>query len=140
MVACLGLAFLTSNAGAADSSTPATSVQTVTNSVPAVWKEQHVSFFYTGRTARYSCDGLRDKMRAMLLDLGARRDLKIVPLGCEDYGRARVNSAGPSLDITFSAPALPDPSLKPLHQGDLAAIVRHVRVVDADGRRRGPEW
>ncbi len=136
MVACLGLAFLTSNADAADSSTPAASVQAVptpaasvqtvptpaaTNSVPAVWKEQHVSFFYTGRTARYSCDGLRDKMRAMLLDLGARRDLKIVPLGCEDYGRARVNSAGPSLDITFSAPALPDPSLKPLHQGDLAA-------------------
>jgi hypothetical protein len=136
MVACLGLAFLTSNAGAADRSTPAAPVQTVptpaasvqtvptpaaANSVPAVWKEQHVSFFYTGRTARYSCDGLRDKMRAMLLDLGARRDLKIVPLGCEDYGRARVNSAGPSLDITFSAPALLDPSLKPLHQGDLAA-------------------
>src|ERR1019366_9472143 len=105
MVACLGLAFLTSNAGAADRSTPAASVQTVptpaasvqtvptpaaANSVPAVWKEQHVSFFYTGRTTRYSCNGLRDKMRAMLLDLGARRDLKIVPLGCEDYGRARV--------------------------------------------------
>ena len=34
------------------------------------------NFFYTGRTSRYSCDGLRDKVRAMLLDLGARRDIR----------------------------------------------------------------
>ncbi len=42
---------------------------------PAVWKEQHLEFSYMGRTARYSCEGLRDKMRSLLLDLGARRDL-----------------------------------------------------------------
>jgi hypothetical protein len=124
MVACVGLAFLSANAGAA--ATPAASVQTVptpaaTKPVQAVWREQHVNFFYMGRTARYSCDGLRDKMRALLLDLGARRDLKIVPLGCEGTARARLNSAGPSLNITFSAPALPDPSRKPLYPGDLAA-------------------
>ena len=33
----------------------------------------------------------------------------------------RVNSPAPSLNITFSAPALPDPSAKPLHEGDLSA-------------------
>jgi hypothetical protein len=87
----------------------------------AVWREQHLDFFYMGRTSRYSCDGLRDKVRAMLLDLGARRDVKIAAIGCEDSGRMRVNSAAPSLNITFSAPALPDPSAKPLHEGDLAA-------------------
>jgi len=87
----------------------------------AVWREQHLDFFYMGRTSRYSCDGLRDKVRAMLLDLGARRDVKIAPIGCEDSGRMRVNSPAPSLNITFSAPALPDPSAKPLHEGDLAA-------------------
>ena len=38
----------------------------------AVWKEQRFDFFYVGRTARYSCGGLRDKMRALLLELGAR--------------------------------------------------------------------
>ena len=27
--------------------------------IPAIWKEQHLSFFYMGRTSRYSCDGLR---------------------------------------------------------------------------------
>jgi hypothetical protein len=74
-----------------------------------------------GRTARYSCDGLRDKVRAMLLDLGARRDVKIAAIGCDDYNRVRVNSVGPSLNIVFSAPALPDAAAKPLHPGDLAA-------------------
>ena len=88
--------------------------------MPAVWKERHIDFFYRGRTARYSCDGLRDKVRAMLLDLGARRDAKVVAIGCEP-DRVRFNSTGPSLNIIFSAPALPDAAAKPLRQGDLAA-------------------
>jgi hypothetical protein len=96
-------------------------MRTVGIPVAAVWKEQHTDFFYMGRTARYSCEGLRDKVRAMLIDLGARRDLKIVATGCEDYDRVRVDSMAPSLHIIFSAPALPDPSAKPLHEGDLAA-------------------
>jgi hypothetical protein len=100
---------------------PAVPLQTVGNPVPAVWKERHIDFFYMGRTARYSCDGLRDKVRAMLLDLGARRDVKIAEIGCEDDNRVYVNSAGPSLNIVFSVPALPDAAAKPLRQGDLAA-------------------
>jgi hypothetical protein len=94
--------------------------------IAAVWKEQHLRFFYMGRTSRYSCDGLRDKMRAMLLDLGARRDLSITALGC-DYGpgRTRPGSPGPSLNIVFSSPALPQPRRKPLHPGDLTAVDAH---------------
>jgi hypothetical protein len=87
----------------------------------AVWREQHLDFFYVGRTSRYTCDGLRDKVRAMLLDLGARRDLKIAAIGCEDTGQMRARSSAPSLNITFSAPALPDRTVKPLHEGDLSA-------------------
>ena len=68
----------------------------------AVWKEQHVEFRYMGRTSRYSCDGLRDKVRAMLLDLGVRRDLKIAPFGCADYERVPIDSAAPRLKIVFS--------------------------------------
>ena len=52
--------------------------------IAAVWKEQHLNFFYMGRTSRYSCEGLRDKVRAMLLDLGARRDIRVTALGCAD--------------------------------------------------------
>jgi len=133
---CLSLAFMAAQTCAAATPQAATN-QPATNQpaappgaaptavtgipVAAVWREQHLDFFYMGRTSRYSCDGLRDKVRAMLLDLGARRDVKIAATGCEDSGRMRANSPAPSLNITFSAPALPDPSAKPLHEGDLAA-------------------
>ena len=100
---------------------PATPTPVTGVPLAAVWREQHLDFYYMGRTSRYSCDGLRDKVRAMLLDLGARRDLKIAAIGCEDSGPTRVNAPGPSLNITFSAPALPDSSAKPLHDGDLSA-------------------
>jgi hypothetical protein len=92
--------------------------------IAAVWREQHLNFFYMGRTSRYSCEGLRDKVRAMLLDLGARRDIRITALGCEgaDAARARPGSLGPSLNIVMSTPVLPDASAKPLHPGDPAAV------------------
>ncbi|MEP6548705.1 MAG: hypothetical protein ABJD53_14680 [Gammaproteobacteria bacterium] len=89
----------------------------------AVWKEQHLNFFYMGRTARYSCDGLRDKVRAMLLDLGARRDLIITAVGCEyPPARVREGSMGPRLNMVFSTPVLPDAAAKPLHAGDLTPV------------------
>jgi hypothetical protein len=91
--------------------------------IAAVWKEQHLSFFYMGRTSLYSCEGLRDKVRAMLLDLGVRRDLSISALGCEDAAaRVRHGAAGSSLTLVFSSPALPDAAAEPLHAGDLAAV------------------
>jgi hypothetical protein len=93
------------------------------NLISAVWKEQHLRFVYMGRTSRYSCDGLRDKVRAMLLDLGVRRDLTITVLGCEDSAaRSLRASPGPSLAIVFSSPALADATTKPQHVGDLSAV------------------
>ena len=124
---CLGLAVMVAQTLAAATplaaATQPAAAPTPVTGIPmaAVWREQHLDFYYMGRTSRYSCDGLRDKVRAMLLDLGARRDLKIAAIGCEDSGATRVNSPGPSLNITFSAPALPDSSAKPLHDGDLSA-------------------
>jgi hypothetical protein len=76
--------------------------------VPAVWKAQRAEFHYVGRTTRYSCEGLREKVRAMLLDLGVRRDLSIEALGCAAYRAANaVASAGAKgfrLAIAFFAP------------------------------------
>ncbi len=89
---------------------------------PAVWKEQHLEFSYMGRTARYSCQGLRDKMRSLLLDLGARRDLQVALLGCNESAPLGRGYLGPRLSLIFSSPALPDASAKPLHPGDLAAV------------------
>lgn len=91
--------------------------------VAAVWKEQHLNFTYMGRTSHYSCDGLRDKVLAMLMDLGARRDMKISPVDCvEVRPAARAGQSGPSLALVFSSPALPDAAAQPLHAGDLAAV------------------
>jgi hypothetical protein len=49
----------------------------------AVWTDKELTFVYQGFTTRYSCDGLRDKMRGVLLDLGAdKKTLKVQELGC----------------------------------------------------------
>jgi hypothetical protein len=48
-----------------------------------VWTEKELTFVYQGFTTRYSCDGLRDKVRGVLLDLGAeKKGLKVLQLGC----------------------------------------------------------
>lgn len=50
---------------------------------PAVWTEKELTFVYQGFTTKYSCDGLRDKVRRVLLDLGAqKKGLKVLQLGC----------------------------------------------------------
>jgi hypothetical protein len=48
----------------------------------AVWTPKELRFVYLGFTTHYSCDGLGDKMRAILLQLGARPDLKLRELPC----------------------------------------------------------
>ncbi len=69
--------------------------------IAAVWKAQDMRFNYMGRLSRYTCEGLRDKVRAMLLDLGARRDLSVTALGCED-------TQSPGLHVVFAVPAPAD--------------------------------
>jgi hypothetical protein len=48
----------------------------------AGWVQKEVNFRYVGFTTRYSCDGLRDRMRRILLQLGARDDLRMTGYGC----------------------------------------------------------
>ena len=49
----------------------------------AVWTPKEVQFTYMGFTTHYTCDGLRDAVRDMLLQLGARKsDLKVVEQPC----------------------------------------------------------
>jgi hypothetical protein len=55
----------------------------------AVWTQKEVTFVYLGLTTKYSCDGLRDKVRGVLLDLGAaKKDLVVRETGCSSsFGR-----------------------------------------------------
>ena len=48
----------------------------------AVGAQKEVNFRYVGFTTKYSCDGLRDRMRRILLQLGARDDLRMTGYGC----------------------------------------------------------
>jgi len=47
-----------------------------------VWTPKEFRFIYMGFTSHYSCDGLADKMRSILLQLGARPDLRIRQMPC----------------------------------------------------------
>lgn len=50
---------------------------------PAVWAPKEARFTFMGFTTHYSCDGLQDKMRRVLLQFGARSaDLKVQQYGC----------------------------------------------------------
>jgi hypothetical protein len=51
-------------------------------SASAIWVPKEFTFRYQGFTTQYSCDGLRDKMRKILLELGARPDLDVSNYGC----------------------------------------------------------
>ena len=49
----------------------------------AVWTPKELQFTYMGFTTTYTCDGLRDTIREMLLQLGARKDdLKVYEQPC----------------------------------------------------------
>lgn len=68
--------------------------------VQAVWAPKQLRFTYMGFTSKYSCDGLTDKVRSALLRLGARPDLKTMPIGCtEGFGRV---SPFPAVSATLN--------------------------------------
>ena len=91
--------------------------------MPAVWKEQSIEFSYFGRTSRYSCDGIRDKLRAILAIMGVRRDIHTFAVGCADSGEPNgLHEMSPTVHLVFSYPALPDAGAKPAHPGDLSPL------------------
>ena len=75
---CLG----TPGAAIADAPSPAPA------HVAASWQKHQYSFQYMGFTSTYSCDGLADKLKVLLLAAGARADAKTQPGACAaGYGR-----------------------------------------------------
>jgi hypothetical protein len=67
----------------------------------AVWQEHKYSFQFMGFTSTYSCDGLADKLKALLVHTGVRGDVRATPGACAaGYG-------GPDkfarADLTFAS-------------------------------------
>ncbi len=73
---------------------------------PAVWTRHEVDFQYMGFTTRYTCGGLKSKVKLLLKHMGVRDDVKILERGCE-YGFQKVADF-PRLKITFWAPTRPE--------------------------------
>lgn len=69
----------------------------------AVWTPKELRFVYMGFTSHYSCDGLRDKMRSILLQLGARPDLTVREVPCS--GMAGRPSEFPGVTVSMNVPA-----------------------------------
>jgi hypothetical protein len=56
---------------------------------PGGWQKHEYSFTFLGFTSTYSCDGLADKLKMLLLAAGARHDVKSRAGACASgFGRA----------------------------------------------------
>lgn len=70
---------------AADVSAPAPDAPAATS---GVWQKHEYRFSFFGFTTTYSCDGLADKLKLLLLAAGARSDAKSTPAACANgFGR-----------------------------------------------------
>jgi hypothetical protein len=55
---------------------------------PGTWQSHKYTFQFMGFTSTYSCDGLADKLKIVLLAAGARADVKSAPGACASgFGR-----------------------------------------------------
>ena len=50
--------------------------------VNAQWRSYDLNFRYMGFTTYYSCSGLEDRLKSILIELGADRDVKVTATGC----------------------------------------------------------
>ena len=86
--------------------TPAVADDSLHAEQPAAWTRHEVEFQYMGFTTRYTCGGLKSKVKLLLKHMGVRDDVKILERGCE-FGYQKVADF-PRLKITFYAPTIPE--------------------------------
>jgi hypothetical protein len=72
----------------------------------AVWVPKELDFTYTGFTTKYTCDGLKDKMRKVLFKLGASRDLQVRAFGCLQIGGQAVPFSGVRIKMNVLQPGV----------------------------------
>jgi len=96
-----GLSCGPSSSSAADATTAAPSSDIVTGA----WQQHKVTFSYYGITSLFTCDGLEDHVRQILLHLGARGDAKVRASGCPGPFNAPSHTAWVDADFYTLAPA-----------------------------------
>jgi hypothetical protein len=118
-VVALGYGFTAQGAPAVDAPAVAADAQS------AAWTPKELRFIYQGFTTHYSCDGLREKVRTVLLALGAaKQDLSVNELACSTpAGRP---DPFPGVNIKMQV-------LQPVAAGTIPAATRvaaHWKAVD----------
>ncbi len=72
--------------------------------VTGAWQHHKVTFDYFGITSLFTCDGLQDHVRQILLHLGARKDVTVRATGCPGPFDAPSQSAWVDADFYTLAP------------------------------------
>jgi hypothetical protein len=98
---------------------------------PGVWQKHEYSFVFMGFTSTYSCDGLADKIKLLLIAAGARHDAKSQPGACANgFGRPD-KFARASLTFYTLAPSGPD---SPAGPQPVDGVWRPVSIADRSPR------
>jgi hypothetical protein len=114
-----GVAWVLACAGAWLPGASARAGDTASAGSSGAWQSHKYSFQFMGFTSTYSCDGLADKLRTLLLAAGARGDLKSQAGACASgFGRPDKFARA---DLTFA-------TLAPL-EGDAAPDAKPVNGV-----------
>ena len=75
------------------------------DAVTSAWQHHKVKFNYTGFTSLYTCDGLEDHVRQILLHIGARKDIDVRAIGCPGPINSPSRTAWVDADFYTLAPA-----------------------------------
>ena len=102
---------------------------------PSVWTPKKLHFTFSGFTTKYSCDGLRDKMRQALLELGARKDLHVTEGACSSP--AGGPEPFPNVDIEIH---VLEPTSSAATSKSSAATSKPATAGTADGRPVPAHW
>jgi hypothetical protein len=73
--------------------------------VSGTWEHHHATLNYYGITALYSCDGLEQNIRSLLLYLGARKDAAVSARGCPRGSSVPSNIAIVDIDFYSLSPS-----------------------------------
>lgn len=103
--------------------------------VAATWKRHEIDLVYLGFTTRYSCGGLKSKVKLLLKHVGVRPDIKLVERSCE-IGFQRV-AEFPRLHMVFFAPEIPEPGRRDVGEPVLG-VWKPVKI--KRDLPRGLEW
>ena len=87
-----------------------------------VWQKHQMRFTFLGFTSTYSCDGLADKLKRLLIVAGARQDAKSFPGACANgFGRPD-KFASANLTFYTLAPPAADTGNAPTVAGTWRAV------------------